>query len=169
MLIDRTYRTWVQDYPQYYSGVNVNGGGHIKPSKKCPNSIDSLITGISSSGDFITDSFITVNINSTMGNNTNYIMLYDGNLNGLSYDASRPIYGNIADVSTNVVSNGFILLPINGTQYYVRRYLGPANSICSSNMKCSTAQDSSGKFIASGFAVVDAAGSLKFIQVFTRQ
>lgn len=169
MLINRTYRTWAIDYPKYYSRVNEAGGGTISPSLLCPNNITNLISSISNNGDFVTSAFLTVNINSTLGDNTNYIQIHSGDLNGLSYDSSNPFYGNLVDINTNVVANGFINLPINGSQYYIRRYLGPANQGCSSALRCPIVSDNLGNFVQAGFVVVETSVSLGFIKVYTLQ
>ena len=167
MLINRTYRTWVYDYKQFYSENKM--GQNSQGTNACPNNISSLATDIALDGDFIASSFLTVNLNNTTGNNTNYIFLYDGDFSGYTYDSTRPLFGNIADSATDVISNGFIRLPVSGNTYYIRRYLGPPNRICSTSLRCSVVPQGEGSFVSAGYAIVLVDGMKKFIKLYTME
>ena len=168
MLINRTYRTWIYDYPQDYAGISASS--HRTPSQSCPNNITGIVAGVSSPNNtFVSNSFLSLNVNNTTGDNTNYIYLYDGNTSGLSYDVSHPFYGKISNIGTSVISNGFVSLGVNGQTCYVRRYLGPANYNCSSALRCSVLAENYGTFVEYGYALINAAGSLKFIRVYILQ
>lgn len=166
MLINRTYRTWLYDYPQYYT--NISTGGILHPSK-CPNNISSLITSISNSGDFTANGFITTTINGDLGAKNNYIVLYDGNTSGIQTDPTNPFYGYISNIGTDVVSNGFLRFPVNGIDSYVRIYSGSSIKRCCSNLRGSLVSDTTGSFIEYGFAAILLGGTstVKYIQIFT--
>ena len=168
MLINRTYRTWIYDYPQYYAGSSVSS--HRTPSTSCPNNISAITAGVSSTNNtFVADSFLSVNLNNSSGNNTTYIELYNGNYSGFNADTLHPFYGQISPIGTNVIANGFVNIGVNGLSSYVKIYTGPANSTCSTTLRCSSIPNGYGTLIQYGYAIINAAGSYKFIKVYTLQ
>jgi len=165
MLINRTYRTWVYDYRSNYGLSKKTTHTHKIPI--CPNSINSFNTDIVISGNFIADSYAVININTK--NRKNYIELYEGNTTGILTDQFNPLYGDLASIGTNVTSNGFLKISINGSHYYIRKYIGPTLTGCCSYMFGNEVQDSLGNFVIYGFMAIEVSNAKKFIKVYTLQ
>ena len=163
MLINRTYRTWVYDYRQCY-GLSKKHNGTHQYIPNCPNSINSLTTDVLADGDFVSSGFTVVNVNSA--NRNNYIKLYEGDISGISTDIYNPFFGEIADIQTNVVSNGFLKIPVNGTYYYIRKYVGPTLSGCASYIFGNDTPDSSGTFVSYGFMAIGISNTTRFIEIY---
>lgn len=166
MLINRTYRTWVYDYRQFY-GLSKKHNGTHQYVPNCPNSINSLTTDISTSGDFVSSDFAVVNVNA--GSRNNYIKLYEGDISGISTDPYNPFFGNMADIQTDVVSNGFLKISVNGTYFYIRKYIGPTLSGCATWMFGNDIPDSLGNFESFGFMAIGISNTKRFIKIYTLQ
>jgi hypothetical protein len=158
MLINRSYRTYVYDYPQLIGLA----GHHAAPA--CPNNISSIAASITSTTDVTEDLSLSVKINS--GAVKRCINLYSGDTTGKVYDHNRSFWGEFQ--SRDLMEYGFIGIFINGIKYYLAVYDGSTSAVvCSSNLVGDFY--TTGAFNEAGFALLNINGTaLRYVLIYTK-
>lgn len=163
MLINRTYKTYLHDYPYISGAANIPNSVNDFPYHAiCPNDIISLTTTIRSDIIMTEDISLLIRVN---GDTNRHILLYSGDISGVAYDDENRFWGNFQNV--DLTEYGFIGIFINGVKYYVQVYDGAGTIICSSNLVGDFYTD--GTFIESGFALLRVnSTNFKYVRVYLK-
>jgi hypothetical protein len=84
---------------------------------------------VQTTGTFVTDSYLSANINGTTTNDR-FLRMYSGT--GGFHDTNRVFWGDNA-VAGGKTARGFISIVVSGTTYYTRVYTGGSTVQCSTN------------------------------------
>jgi hypothetical protein len=117
---------------------------------------------------FTIESQLNITINGSDDAN-DYILLYNGDTDGQTYDNANRFYGNVGSYDAQTLtSNGFLSILINGAEYYMPVYKGSDQTDCCSNLIGTQKGEDDDIYTLAGYVLIKINGdTFKYTPVFS--